>query len=557
MKAVCVKVILLGCLWISLSGSMLAWEKEEHRAVAHSAFQAALSQCGGSIHDSFICIPYRGSSVCLEIMLWEGKTFGEICAWAGGNDSSYSRFQQRGRTILQQLKPLSASTIDRIWLKCRGGESTDKVANTLSQTTVRSVEQSNQNVIINYLLHHLMALRFAILAGEKEINHENALRCALVCEAVAQSYLSDAFSSGHMLVFSNDIFFGFHPVNNREAYNFFRNEGAFVMNSRGDVWQTFGNKLLHWYAPTYRHVYEACVTSLRELFLVFYVSGNSGEIPESLKEWGNLISDGNSLQETVNGWMITQEGEQYYSVIKMPTLLLIPMPVSATWSVKTEQVDDHGIHRRKHYPQLRELGYHDPGLEGIRTEFIYARSAVPDWMIPELLPEKSPEELIKSEPDYASVRYVQKTRFPPSYKGLVFRMGGGTIQEDVGSGWGGEIGLGYGLVDDLLLINKVSVDVILSPSLDEARRLLVTPTVGAGLKIPAPFKLCEALHFDLGYSFGLRRPLDEDGFTLGVGIESPTIPLGFTHAGLTIRLMYKRFSLEQTKRGVFLEFIFH
>lgn len=557
MRAASVKVILVGCLWISLSGSMLAWEKEEHRVVANSAFQAVLSQCDGSIHDSFISIPYRDSSVRLQVTLWEGKTFGEICAWAGGNDTSYSRFQQRGRTVLQQLKPLSGSTINRIWLECKGGDSADKVRKTLSQTAVRSVEQSNQNVIINYLLHHLIALRYANLAGEKEINHEDALRCALVYEAVAQSYLSDSFSSGHMLVFSNDIFFGFHPVNNREAHNFFRNEGAFVMNSRGDVWQTFGNKLLHWYAPTYRHVFEACVTSLRELFLVFYVSGNKGEIPGSLKEWGTLISDGNSLQETVNEWMITQEGEKYYSVQKMPALLLIPMPVSATWSVKAEQVDKHGIHRRTHYPQLREPGYHDPDLEGISTEFIYSRSAVPEWMIPGLLPEISPEKLIKSEPDYASVRFVQKISFPPSYKGLVFRFGGGKMQEDVGSGWGSVVGFGYGLIDDLLLLNKVSVDVILSPSLDEARRLLVTPTVGIGIKMPAPYKLWEALHFDFGYSFGLRSPLDEDGFTLGAGIESPTIPLGFTYAGLTIRLMYKRFSLEQTKRGVFLEFVFH
>ena len=551
------KVVLVGCLWISLSCGLLAWEKEEHRAVADSAFNAALSLCGGSIHDSFISIPYRDSTVRLQVMLWEGKTFGEICAWAGGNDFVFARFQQRGRTILQQLKPLSASTLDKIWGECCGGNSADKVTKAISKRAVQSVEQSNQNVVINYLLHHLIALRFASLVGKKEINHGDALRCALVYEAVAQSYLSDAFSSGHMLVFSNDIFFGFHPVNNREAYNFFRNEGAFVMNSSGDVWQTFGNKLLHWYAPNYRHVLEACVTSLRELFLVFYVSGNSGEIPQSLKEWGMLISDGNSLQETVNEWIITQEGEKYYSVIKMPTLLLIPIPVSATWSVKTEEVDDYGIRRRKHYPQLREPGYHDPDLKGVSHEFIYERSAIPEWMIPELLPDKSPEELIKFEPNYASVRYVQKTSFPPSYKGLVFRLNRGKMQGDAGSGWGNEVGLGYGLFDDLLLLNKVSVEVILSPSLDEATRLLVTPTVGAGIKVPAPFKLWEALHFDLGYSFGMRSPLDEDGFTFGVGIESPTIPLGFTYAGLTIRLMYKKFSLEQTKRGVFLEFVFH
>jgi hypothetical protein len=557
MKTVSMRAIMTACFLICLSGSMLAWEKEEHLAVSNSAFKVVLSRCGGAIHDSFIFIPYRDSSIRLEKTLWKNKTFGEICAYSAGNDFSYSRYQQRGLTTLQQLEPISCSLIDRLWSELSGAKSADNITQSTSHLTVRSAEQSNTNVVANYLLHHLIALRFAEFAGGKKSEDKESLRCALVYEAMAQSYLSDAFSSSHMLVPSNDVFFSLHPVNNKEAHNFYRNEGAFVVNARGDAWQTFGNKLLQWYAPTYIHVHEACVTSLCELFLVYYVSVRNGDVPKGLKEWAHSISDEAVLSDIVKEWTITQEGEKYYSVTKMPTLLLLPMPVSAVWSVRTEEVDDHGIHRRKHYPQLREPGFHDPDFKRINTEFIYPLSTVPDWMIPKLLPKKSPEELIRSHPDYASVRYVQQVSFPPSYKGLVFRFGGGLIHEEAGTGLGSVIGLGYGLVDDLLLLNKVSVDVVFSPTLDEAQRLLITPTLGLGIKMPAPFKLWEALHIDVGYAIGLRSPLGEDGVKLGIGIESPTIPLGFTYMGLTIRLTYQKFSLEQTKRGIFLEFLFH
>lgn len=126
-----------------------------------------------------------------------------------------------------------------------------------------------------------------------------------------------------------------------------------------------------------------------------------------------------------------------------------------------------------------------------------------------------------------------------------------------GSGLGSIVGLGYGLVDKLFVINKVSVDIDLMPSFDEGRRLMITPAIGFGLRLPAPFYLWDAYRFEIGYAFGLRSPFKEDGLKLAVGIESPSIPLGFTHAGVTVRLMYRRFYLERIVQGVFLEFILH
>lgn len=550
-------ILLIVCLIIIVPDTMMAWEKEEHRLVADRAFTAVLAECGVSIHDSFIFISNCDLSIQLEKVLWRGKTFGEICAWASGNDASYSRFQERGRTILHQLSPLSASIIDAVWRdhSGRGPAANDTI--TVSLPTVYSAELSDHNVVVNYLVHHLIALRFAKFAGQKENKGKEALRRALIYEAMAQSYLTDAFSSGHLFVPLTDVFSSLHPINNKEAHDFYRNEGAYVINSRGDVWQTFGDKLLLWYDPTYRHVLGACVTSLRELFLVYYVSGCMEAIPESLKKWGQSVSVGVSIEEMVKRWITLQDGKRYYSITRMPTLLLLPIPISATWSVRTEKVDDHGIHQRKHYAQMREPEFHDPDLEGIDTEFIYPRAAVPDWMIPELLSDKNPRELIKYNPDFASVRYVQNRDFPPSYKGSLVHLGGGIVFKRNGSGLGSIVGLGYGLADKLFVINKVSVDIDLMPSFDEGRRLIITPSIGFGLKLPAPFYLWNAYRFEIGYAFGLRSPFEENGLKLAVGIESPTIPLGFTYAGVTVRLMYRRFYLERIVQGVFLEFVLH
>ena len=546
--------LVMGFLW-ALSDIAISWEKEEHRLLADSALAAVLVDCGVEVHGSQFLIFDRGFSISLGKQLWQDKTFGEICAWSSGNDAAYSRFHERGRSIFQQLRRLSASLIDAKWRE-HSRRSSEGDAVTGIWRSVHSAEQSDHNVIANYLLHHLIAIRFAKIAGQGGNEGNEALRRALIYEAMAQGYLSDSFSSGHILVPLSDVFSGFHSINNSHAHNFYRTEGVYVINSSGDVWQAFGDKLLHWYAPAYRHILNACISSLRELFLVYYVSTGGG-VPERLKKWGQSVSAGMSMQEIVSNWNSNQDGEIYYTSRRMPTLLRLPMPTSGTWSVRTEKIDEYGIHRRMHFPQLRETGFHDPELDGIDVEFLLPRAAVPSWMIPDMLHEKSPEELIRSDPDFASVRYVQERHFPPSYVGLLFRLGGGVVFKKNDSGLGTSMGLGYGLVEDLLVIQKISVDAVLMPSFDEARRFLFATNFGMGVKLPSLVGLVEASHLEAGYAWGLRRPFKARGFRFAAGLETRTIPVGFTYAGITVRLMYQNIALERTLHGVSLDLILH
>jgi len=534
-------LVILFLIVISL-GNASAWEKEEHRILADQALAALLADWDITLH---------GNKFTQE------KTFGDACAQSAGKDSSAARYQRRGKTILEQLRPLSASLIRRAWEEHRQTVSAKAQKTTAALPPAFSAEQSNQNVIVNYLLHHLIALRFAEIAGEEKDRKDEVLDRALLYEARALSYLMDSFAAGHLFVPVGDSLFGLHPINNRTAYNFYRNEGAYVINSNGEVWQTFGNKILQWHAPTYQKVMEACLTSLRELFLVYFVLADDVDIPGRLKQWGQSVASGLSLQELVNQWTSTRDGHDYYSIFKMPSLLLLPMPVSASWSVRADETDEHGIHRRHHYPQLSDPGFRDPDLQGLDREFLYPRSSVPDWMVPDLLTRQSPTELIKSHPDVASVRFYQTRNFPPSYKGLIFRIGGGPAFRKRGNGLGSQIGLGYGLADNLLLVQKLSVDLALMPSFDEGRRLLLVPTLGFALKLPSPSHLWDAYRLEFGYALGLRSPYKEDGVKIAFGIEFPTIPLGFTYAGLTIRLMYQRYSLERTLHGIFLDLVLH
>jgi len=178
-------------------------------------------------------------------------------------------------------------------------------------------------------------------------------------------------------------------------------------------------------------------------------------------------------------------------------------------------------------------------------------------LIPDFLEDNAPADLVKSHPDIASVRYIQNREFPPSYKGTLIHLGGGTIFDRNGSGIGSMAGLGYGLTDEWLLINKVSFDLKVMPSLDEGSRFLISPVFGFGLNLPVPLKLWKAYRFEIGYAFGPRSPYKENGLNLAFGIESPTIQLGFTYAGLTLRLLYRTYYLERTIQGIFFELVVH
>ena len=173
----------------------------------------------------------------------------------------------------------------------------------------------------------------------------------------------------------------------------------------------------------FNKVFEACATSLRELFLVYFTSTENVEIPVNLAKWARSISPEITSEELSSLWLSDNDGVKYYSEIKMPALLYIPMPVCATWSVRTETQDEYGIHLRKNYPQLMEDKFHDPDLDEVDLGFIYSKYSMPGWMIPEFLPGDSLNNLIKYNPEIASVHYIQNRNFPPSFKGYLLTAG--------------------------------------------------------------------------------------------------------------------------------------
>ena len=315
----------------------------------------------------------------------------------------------------------------------------------------------NQNVVVNYFVHHYLALQFAKTAGETEESGKEDLRRALVYEARAQSYLRNAFYAGHMLVPIYYPLFALHSRNIREAHDFYRNTGVFVINARGDAWQTFGGAILQTHEPTYRYILEASLTSLRELFLVYYTSISDGTIPkylisdemplERLKKrvietwtadgyyrqifFGYYASIGNGtvlkrfipedtpvekIRETIKKWTSIEKIENYYSndTGGMPTLLLLPMPISATWSERLPEKDDHDIHRRFHYPQLRDEELHDPSL---KNKPLYAKKDVPQWLIPMQLTDKDADYLIKMHPNCCLCPLYAGQEFPAELQG--------------------------------------------------------------------------------------------------------------------------------------------
>ncbi|MCH7773829.1 MAG: hypothetical protein IH784_05415, partial [Bacteroidetes bacterium] len=380
-------------LLISCPVETFSWEKDEHQLLADLVFDSTLSYCEIEFTDSLIFFPGKTGTIEISKILLDGHTFGNIAAFFSGDDLAQSRCHKKGYTIMQQLEPLSASYIDNIW---------DRIKDTPDD--IQSVEVTNHNVVFNYLLYHLIALRFAGLSGEEIGGNKQSLKYALIYEAVAQSYLSDAFSSGHFFLEVSDFLAPLNYMNIRITHEYYSFEGAYVIDSQGNSWQAFGDKLLQWYPNSFNRVFEACLISLRELFLVYYSSFKNIEIPGHLSEWAKLNGDGLSLEELSDRWVTTNNGAKYYSEIKMPSLLSIPMPLSASWSVRTEKQDKYGIYHRKHYLQLSDEKYHDPDLDYIDKEFLYARRSVPNWMIPEFLPNVTLLNVIKYHLHVASVR---------------------------------------------------------------------------------------------------------------------------------------------------------
>ena len=522
-----------------------AWEKEEHKILANLVLDSTLSFCKINVTDSTIIFPGRTEDITLNKKLWNQQSFGNTSAFFSGDDLLQSHCQLKGNTIMQQLSPLSAEYIDEVWNRIK--EKPDGI---------HTVEVPDENVVYNYLLHHLIALRFANSSATQDEDNKENLRYAFIYEAAAISYLSDAFSSGHLFLSVSDFLAPINRLNIQIAHDSYCAEGAYVINSQGDCWQTFGDKLLQWYPVAFNHVFEAAVISLRELFLVYFTSLENNKIPIKLSHWADSISSGKTINELVDSWLTTSGGEKYYSEIKMPSLLLIPMAVSAAWSLRTDQKDNFGIYNRKNYPQLSEKNFHDPDLDEVDLEYLYSKHSMPGWMIPEFLPNDSLQNLIRYNPEIASVRYIQNRDFPPSFKGFLLIAGVTYVFINDNNEMGSSLGLGWGFADkSLLIFIKPTIFVSAMRLLGDSQAWILTANIGVGINetIFGIFKP----HIELGSTWGSQSPYDGYAGNYAVGLDSETLPLGFTYAGLTFRLKYQFIIFNKTLHSPVLEIILH
>lgn len=518
-----------------------AIDVSEHSQIASTSLDTVMTACGFMTPRGYRFMLDDDRFVELERELADSSTIGDLCAIYAKDDRALSRYHIKGWTVYNQLRLLSAVEIGSAWELHQSG-------------VASSAELSDHNVVANYLLHHYIALRLAQRAGEAV--SEADLRRALVYEAMALGFLHDAFSSGHMMVPLTDRFQFFHPTNSRKTHDAFSNDGIYVMNSKGDAWLTFGDKLAGWYAATAHAVENATRTSILELVLVFLAAGD-GDLPDGVSDWV-YENIGFDWQDVVVGWPALLDGVEYYDELHLPTLMQIPMPISATWSVDTG-ISGSLSAERFHYPQLADSGYHDTTLDDSERRALYRRADMPRWLVYSKLRQRSPEDLIREDATVASVRYMQKRDYDPAMAGIIISgsFGWATYQKADGAIYGA--GIGYGVFDDLTILNKLSVILNVYPGYDESDRILLSPALQFGIVLPGePLGLFARNHIEMGWAWGVSEdPLDSNGFRFGLGLDPWTIPFGFTNAGVTIRLKYQWMFLESVKDGPQVEFILH
>jgi len=538
------RIRVIGPALLLLAGKAPSADLAEHREFSRAALDSALSRCGplpGSLLEALFI--HQGK-LDAETPLYQGKSFAELSARFSGKDLSRARAHHRGETVLQQLRQLPASLISSAWQAVESSEA------------AIPVEQKDRHVLVNYLLHHLLALRFAERAAHSSAGLED-LRRAFVYEAMAQSYLQDAFSAAHILL-EIKAFSALQATNYSKAHAFFNSKGVFVVNSAGDAWQAFGDGLLLWRQPAYEHLLRACATSLEELLLVFFSEAGSGEIPECLRKLHASLPPEFPAQT----WLEDRPGSEYYEKLRMPSLLSLPMPMAATWSKQEETVDAHGIHRRGQRPQLRESGLHDPDDAGIDLMFLPPRQAVPDWLVFDefkgVISSDSTRKLIRENPAFASVRYIQTRRFSPAYAGFLFSAAGGIFVHPGTEGAVGA-GIGYGVLDRLLLLANVSLDLRYVQMGWPADRQYLATSVGGGLHfaLPRALRLLDTFRFEMGNAWEWGSRFDLFDSRIAVGVELPSLPLGFTYAGLKPRLMFQRIDTGATVSAFYLQIVLH
>jgi len=523
-------------------GSAAGWTIEEHQKLTNDCLHQVISEYRIDFpFDS----PIRGD-----------MNFGEVSAWSARDDGDPKRNHRRGMTIQQQLSDLKRETIEA-FLAEHAEDRRD--ADPARWPPVVPVETGIDNVICNYLVHHLIALHLSEQAGRTGGFEDEVWRRALCFEAIAQGFLADAFSSSHMLARETNLLTWLHPFNTKLSHDHYRNFGLYVMDSCGDIWQTFGDGLMYWFSATLTHVQGASLWSLRELMLVYFLSHAESELPLASSDWCPEPTTGASGEAMVRHWLQVRDGVEYYSVMKMPALVRLPMIMTAAWRLKQGEKERNGIRRARYFLQFREEGLHDPDLGGIDLDFLYSRSAVPDWLVFPELETSTPASLIRSNKDVASVRFIQDRSKPPSFMGGLLIAGVGYMGRGTTFEFTPTYGVGFGLVDEFIPFRRlpnlcrISLEITYQPSVAKHRRKILSPSLAFQIHVPRKVRF----HFETGFAYGLESPYTNNGVFAAIGLCTPTVPLGFTYIGFITRLKYKVLYVDEVLGGVFLEIVLH
>jgi len=516
-----------------------AWTVDEHRQLADSALSVASAPL-----DPLVRARLRGALRAPWASDRTGEdapTFGSVCSAAAADDHSAGRYHLGGRTVCEQLDHLSAARIDTLANQARRGDP-DLLRGDRHRLRGRVRRLGVGNVVGNYLVHHVAALR---LAGDAAAGRSRAvagagragvgapdslLRCALLYEAIAQGYLADAFAAGHLMPPPGRRLRFLHPINRQRLHDHYAVLGLYVLDARGETWYALGDRLLLWYGPSFDHVFDACVASIAEVL-------DAHDPPA----FGQGI-----------------RGPEWLTRLRLAALLRIPTVAVATWSVSTDSLDPHGLRARHHYPQLRDAGGHDPTLEPDEVERLPAKSALPDWMIAPELFKTDPLALVRERRDYASARFIQPRRPPPGYKGMVVSAGWARFEGPNAGGAELRYGLGYSATGEgSLLVQRLSVDALLLEPIARGGPRPVAITVGFNLKLPGlgvwrePWlRWVEYVRLSGGHAWGRIDGPYHDGARYTAGLESPVLPVKFTNAAVALRLEAEWWRFQRSRRGV-------
>jgi len=536
---------------VAAPSPVAAWTLDEHRLLADSALSVATlpldsltrARLRGALRAPWTKHPRRDAV----------PTFGSVCTAAASDDHSTGRYQLAGRTVREQLEKASAARIDTLANRALRGDR-DLLQGDRRHFQGRVQRLNLGNVVANYLVQHVTALRIAEEAAGGRAHAagsapgadaaardpDSLLRRALLYEAVALGFLADAFSAGHLMPPAGGRLGFLEPINRRRLDDYYGTHGIYVLDARGETWYTHGDRLMLWYGPSFDHVFDACVASLREVLAAGGVTGPDALAP-SPPELARAVP-----------------GPEWLTRVRLAALLRIPTVAVATWSVRTDSLDPHGLRARYHYPQLRETGGHDPTLEPDEVRRLPPVAAVPDWMVAPEMFRTDPLVLVREHPDYASARFVQPERPPPSYRGVVLSVGWVHYDRAGDSDGHARYGLGYSPPGESgLLIQRLSIDAVSFEPITSDGPRAVALSVGFNLKLPGlgvwdgPWlRWLEHTRVSAGHAWDSLKDPHADGARYTAGLESSVLPLGFTDAAVCLRLEAEWWRFRDPRHGL-------